>query len=336
MRSLIQVFIRHCEQWHDVHLSLPLSVLRRLSPAKNRLPRLRSLTIDACIDDLPWEKVVDTFECAPQLQCLILSPNIDPSMLKISWSQLKHCVAEERCVDDCLEYLRLTPNVEKCAIRPISLHSRRNSHPVQLSHLRSIDIQIGARGDPANIFDRLLVPALREISIWLGYFPWTSTPQLISLLSRCSLEKFRFYACDDHPCDDDTVQFLQASPSLLELDLLGSSTRCITKSFLTRFAYSENSTICTRLVPKLHTIRIHYAPSHFDILGFANALQSRMMLSGNGPTSRAASVAVLRTVEIHYSADEPLKLNPTALFQLRQLRDLGLNIRVLYGRECLL
>jgi hypothetical protein len=193
------------------------------------------------------------------------------------------------------------------------------------------------RGDLANLFDRLLLPKLRELSILLWNVPWTAISQLISLFSRGSLEKFSFYSnpTNPHPLDDDMIKVLQAASSLVQLDLTGSSPQCLTKSFLAQFTYhqqSENVNVPT-LVPMLRCIMVDYTPSFFDILAFADAIQSRMMVDGTGqPFSEPGC---RWTVKIRcfpaYGATE--SLNSIALSRLQQLHDLGLDLSIIYGRN---
>jgi hypothetical protein len=60
MKPLMNVFLLHCEQWYDIYLDVPPSVLGSLAPARNCLPRLQKLYIG---DEL--EETLNIFECAP-------------------------------------------------------------------------------------------------------------------------------------------------------------------------------------------------------------------------------------------------------------------------------
>ena len=189
---------------------------------------------------------------------------------------------------------------------------------------------------PGTFFDRLILPMLRELYIWLWNIPWTGIPELISLLSRGSLEKFKFYSnpTNRHPLSVDMIKVLLASPTIAELDLTGSSPQCMTESFLTRFAYNrhlENGN-APQLLPALHTIKVDYTRSFFDVLAFADAVQSRMAVND---TDVATSGVCLKTVEMRcfawFGATEPL--DSIALSRLQQLQDLGLDLRIIYGRN---
>jgi hypothetical protein len=316
----MQVFLIHCERWHDIHLSLPPAVMNSLSPAKNRLPRLQKLRIEGF-----FEETIDLFKCAPQLRYCHLGTPIVPSILQLPWNQLQSLHTGWHDVDGCLELLRLTPNLEECEMSLPQMIPRNLLPPVQLSRLRSITIY----GDPSNLIDRLLVPELRRISIRFPGAPWTAISQLASFFSRCSIRIFSFYSSSSgkHPPNDDMIELLQALPELVELDLQGDSSRYMTKSFLTQFAHrqgsEDSSALC--LVPMLQTMKVKYPPSAFDILAFADAIQSRMTSD------------VFKKLEIDFPGGvvaEPFE--PATMSRLRQLRDVGLDIRLLRGDKELL
>ena len=324
MRSLMKVFLLHCERWYDVRLSLPLSVLGSLSPARNRLPNLQKL----CIDD-SFDETVGVFECAPQLRSFYLPFN-RTSIIKIPWNQLQHFDTGFNEIDRCLELLRLTPNLKTCLMQ-LSSHTRLTNSPVQLSYLRHLTV----RGSLSHIFDMLLLPELQEIYIDIQCCRWTATPQLTSLLSQCSLKCLSFSTDVHHASDNDMIQILQACSSLVQLRLRNLGAQCITKYFLAHFAYDQASESSKMLlVPRLRTIIVDYAPQRFDMFDFAGAIQSRMMLSDEGQAPNDTSFARLETVEINCLRGE--FFDTETLSRLRHLRDTGLKVSLLQGSKDLL
>jgi hypothetical protein len=331
---LIQVLLMHCDRWRNVYLCMPISDFRCLSPARNRIPQLQRLLVDVrCPNSPPPTETIDAFEYAPQLHSFNLVPNFPTSLFKVPYHQLKHSDLLRRDADDILKYLSLTPNLETCVVSPDVAESQHP--PVLLLNLRYIHIIIG--GDLGNFFDKLLFPNLHELSILLWNVPWTAIPQL-TLFSRGSLHKFSFYSNPTNPRDGDMIKVLLAAPSLVELDLTGSSPRLMTKYFLSQFARHHHlqNAGAPQLLPALHTIKVDYTPSFFDMLAFAEAVQSRMAVNGaDRASSEAASGAYLRTVQIRcfpaYNATE--SLNSVALSRLQQLRDIGLDLSIIYGRN---
>jgi hypothetical protein len=70
---------------------------------------------------------------------------------------------------------------------------------------------------------------------------------------------------------------------------------------------------------------VDYAPSYFDILEFADTIQSRMAFD------------VFKRVQIRFLPPRVAEsFNPATLPRLRQLRDIGLDISVPYGGKDLL
>jgi hypothetical protein len=245
------------------------------------------------------------------------------SVAKVPWNQLREFNTGYCNVDDYSAYLRLTPNLE-VLIAWLGWSEPRHSHSlVQLPHLHSLSI----RGNLAYALDKLMLPELRSISIDSQGVKWTTIPQLASILSQCSIESLSFNA-DFHLSDDNMIQLLQMCPSLLKLVLLGSSSCCMTKSFLSQLAYHRDSDIATtELVPRLHTITLDYVPSYFDMLDFVDAIQSRIMLGGEDRPE--SEVTRIKTVEVRGIVE------PAILSRLRQLKamDPEMDMRVLSGRK---
>jgi hypothetical protein len=120
------------------------------------------------------------------------------------------------------------------------------------------------------------------------------------------------------------IEHLQASPELVELNLRGHSSQALTKTFLAHFASEQSPEGSTAhgLVPMLHTLRVDYTPAlalRFNIFEFASALQSRIAFD------------ILKRVEIRCVTVVNANFMTVEMPRLRQLRDMGLNIRVLDG-----
>lgn len=315
MQRLMQVLLAHCEHWYDIRLAVNMPILRALSPAKNRLPMLQKLYI--CMTNVD---AFDIFNSAPQLRYFYLAGYNVLSKIQIPWNQLQYCDTGNLQTDLCLDLFSLTPNLVRCTVSPSGQESSEPRSPVQLPHLRSITIS-----RTVQLLDKLLVPELHEISFRDTITTGKSAQQLTSFLLRCPVRKLSF--ASKYEVIHDLGQFLQASPALLELELLGWTAQSMTTSFLARFTHGNSSKDlgAPQMLPLLHTMVIDYSPSHFDILDFADSIQSRMVFD------------VLKRVEIrllpHVSAKS---LHSATLRRLRRLRDIGLDISVLCDNRELL
>ena len=306
MKPLMKVFLLHCEQWYSIHISVPLPVLESLMPARSHLPRLQKLSLDV----EPYEPLC-IFKCAPRLQWLKLTSDLDPSMVVAPWSQIEYFDTGRCNVDHCLKLLCATSNLKTCVIDLISSEPSQSHSSIQLLRLRPMTIS----GNPTHFFDTLLLPNLREISITQSY--WTATSQLTSLLSRCSLAKLSLTI--GNLSDDDMIRVLQACPSLVQLDLYYQR---MSTFFLAQFAYRrapENSTT-QQLAPMLHTMNITYRGTEFDIPDIADAIQSRIISNSKGLASD--EITGLQTVKICYKIAFHSPNLPT-LSRLRQLKGTG-------------
>jgi len=146
-------FLRHCEWWYDIHISVPLPVLESLTPAKNRLLRLQRLSLDVQLFEF-----LGIFQCAPRLRWLKLDSSLEPSLINAPWNQNRVFRHGNARIDHTLELLRATPNLKECVIKLISSEPRRSHFSVELLHLRSMTIS----GNPTYFFDTLLLPKLKK------------------------------------------------------------------------------------------------------------------------------------------------------------------------------
>jgi len=317
LQPLMDVFLLHCERWYDIRLSLPARILGFLVPAKNHLPQLHKLYIGGEL----MVQTLDIFEFAPQLRSVQLDLITPPFVVKVPWSQIECFDMGRRTVDECLELLRATPNLEKCVVRLTQSQPRDSHSPVQLFRLRSMIIT----GESLHLFDTLLLPKLQEISIALLNDRWTATQQLISLLSQCSLETLCLNIAHPPP-SDDMIQILQTCSSLVRLDLLGESLGCMTTSFLARFALHQDpeNLMVKELVPMLQTLTIDYTPARCKISHFIDAIQSRVSSNDQGLASD--HITSLHRVEIRDCLGRGF--DQVILSRLRQLAGTGLDIFV--------
>ena len=78
---------------------------------------------------------------------------------------------------------------------------------------------------------------------------------------------------------------------------------------------------------------VDYEPLYFDMVDFVDAIQLRMMFGEGRLVSEDLSAARLKTVEIRHIRGI---FEPTMLLRLRQLKAIGLDIRVLLEQRDLL
>jgi hypothetical protein len=100
----------------------------------------------------------------------------------------------------------------------------------------------------------------------------------------------------------------------------------MTTSFFAQFAYRRGPEDLTteRLVPALRTINIDYSGTEFNILDFADAIQSRIISNSEGPASD--DITGLQTVKIHYRSDGSIRnFDSPILSRLRQLTGLEIS-----------
>jgi hypothetical protein len=268
----------------------------------------------------------DVFALVPRLRHLYLDSYYPPSEFQLPWSQLQFCDmgTHGHEYDSCLGLLRLAPNLEECVILPYN--SGEVSHnPAQLSRVHRMQIY----QNPIRFLNKLLLPELRELFLDDDdSFPWIATLQLPPLLAKYPLKLLSFKGC--HIDDLEMIQILRSCSLLVQLELRGCSARVMmTNAFLSQFTYHRSFAYSKMplLAPRLRTTKVDYDPQEFDMLAFADAIQSRVTLDGIVLDSDNTSVTKLETVEIrvlHVSS-----LDSVIQLRLCQLRDIGLKISLL-------
>jgi hypothetical protein len=175
--------------------------------------------------------------------------------------------------------------------------------------------------DPIYFLNKLLLPELRELFLEDddGCARMVTPP----LLGQYPLELLSIDGCLVY--DDRMIQILRSCSSLVQLELRKCSVEAMTNTFLTQFTYhgSSKKSQMPTLVPRLRTLKVDYHSKKFDMLAFADAIQSRMTLDGIVLDSENTSVTKLETVEI--CALRPC-FEPGIQPRLYQLRDMGLKI----------
>jgi hypothetical protein len=132
------------------------------------------------------------------------------------------------------------------------------------------------------------------------------------------------------------IKVLLAVPSLIQLELIGSTPQCMTKLFLEQLTCHRQSDDADppTILPMLRSITVDYTPSFFDILTFADAIQSRMVDVTGQPALGAVSPC-LRTVQIRcfppFQAPTSEPLDSIALSRLQRLQNLDLDLSIIHG-----
>ena len=131
-------------------------------------------------------------------------------------------------LDDVIEILHHSSNLVDCSFG-FNYQKRGTAHPlVHLPHLAKLAIE--TQMSPANLFDWLVVPRLRNLDVLLDYcgddndmgtvwWDWLEPLLLLIFRSSCSIQSFSFKTRDINFNADDLTRCLQAMPALQDLTL---------------------------------------------------------------------------------------------------------------------
>jgi hypothetical protein len=158
----------------------------------------------------------DIFLDAPQL--LELDSVHPPGVLKFPFPQIKEYTTSGLKTRECVEILRMVPNVTFCRFDNMR-SSRLLNHPPVVSYIHFLTI--GTCCDLGTFFSLLTLPALSQFS--LGFprrRPWPQA-EFMSLMSRSSCQLQRLELCCICITSEDLLCCLKAMPLLRELEVDG-------------------------------------------------------------------------------------------------------------------
>lgn len=322
---IVDMLIRHVERWEVVDFDLPLSLLRQILPARNRLTSLRNLSIRVPSIVIMPPMPMDLFESASRMTKLAISHDVILAFA-FPWTQLTSLtVSTSISLEQCYDILNRTPNLVECHF--VEIFGRRIDPPratIHLANLRKLDIT-KAHKEPGTLFDYLSLPALRNFSYYdSAHEPIWPHSQFLSLLSRssCPLEKLVLVLRHAPLGDCDLIECLRRTPSLMHLEL-GYGTH-ITNRALEQLTLPWSMPQADFLLPNLETL--HFAASpEFSDTSFIAMIESRRYFDSaeqcNGGQQTYASL--LKKLVVRFSRYP----GETIIVSLRKWAKGGLDIR---------
>ncbi|KAJ7038868.1 hypothetical protein C8F04DRAFT_330840 [Mycena alexandri] len=112
-KTLLRVLDSHSRRWRDVTLKLPFNYFPRL--AARSLPLLERLTLSAH-GSPDIINPISAFRHAPILHHVCFEGGMHPADVNLPWEQLTSVELYGASADDCLELLRLAPDVTRCVL----------------------------------------------------------------------------------------------------------------------------------------------------------------------------------------------------------------------------
>ncbi|KAF7985476.1 hypothetical protein HWV62_5247 [Athelia sp. TMB] len=317
---VLNLFASRSEQWREVDLLLPSSMMDHFSSIHNRLPKLQWLSVGS-LDEEPQD--VDMFEVAPQLASFQFAENLSPHHVVIPWTQLRHC--DLGCTGSPQEYLdtlRLMSSVETCRLYIMNGHDfMLECIPFKLQRLRSLVISDNSGNSTLLLY--MDAPELREFSMKaLAFIPQAMSQDLVPWIrSHKKLQRLTLGSRSTMRPDEDRgpmLALLRGTPDLRELHLLGEVFPGILIAFVDAFS---------ALLPRLQAIVVEYDPNPYagaappqDVLRFLDVVSSR---SGTG----LRRVEIICTINEGQSRSELASIVPAELStRIAELRRAGLDI----------
>lgn len=178
--TAIEVIRKYASRWKDLDLRLPTSCYKFLPASDETLPLLRSLNLNPPGGQGERRHKVDMSNSA-KIQHLSLSCVYLISM-KFQWVHVTHLRLEAFYVDECLEALRQSPQLEVCSLHNIIGGDDGHvlpSPPLILPALHTLSIENEKDTHIALLLDTIAIPQAT-------YFSYTGRT-LVHTSSLCSL-----------------------------------------------------------------------------------------------------------------------------------------------------
>jgi hypothetical protein len=330
-QSVIDMIVNHSHQLRLFDVSLRPSVFQLLAPLKSRLPMLQTLRLHVHTSPGHLRHPCDVFEDVPRLR--VLDTSCPPGMFVLPLKQIVQCSLLDLGIDNCLEILHRSPNVNTCTFTRTDgffhFHSPVVSHVKSLSITEFLDdaFKFGFQ----LLLTSLTLPSLREIFIEnsKGYH-WPQAG-FMGLLSRSSCQLRKLVLSRARISNRDLVSCLEATPTLEELEIGDMATPSdadhtyahpINDTVLQALSHRAGWSSQRTLLPSLHSLRI-WGDSKFCHSIFLKMIESRWL--GTLPTG----LTRLQRVDVDLTIYDMLwDFMPQTWDRVEELRNQGLDIRL--------
>lgn len=229
-RAIFKILDRYSSRWHSLNISITPIVLSCLQP--DHLPLLEQLHVDVPFN-VGNPDCVLSFPPSPRLKEVGIHAFIHSMLpplpnIGIQWDNVTHVSAETLAIHDCLEFLRLVPQLVHCTFHNIVVADRdpplRHSElPILSPALTYLSLSC-YQSSPCPFLDKVVFPSLETLILYdVSY----GMDRLMTFLRRsaCSLHTLSLRQLNIGKVDTLTrlLQFL--SPSLTKLDISQSPRR---------------------------------------------------------------------------------------------------------------
>ncbi|KDR86091.1 hypothetical protein GALMADRAFT_150403 [Galerina marginata CBS 339.88] len=335
----IKLINQHSNRWQRLDLSVPFPLVSEFCGDSNPVSIMRTLRIDL--------ERIRGIRSGGQFSMRNVKPhptNVSLSSLRlkavdIEWNNVTQAVVKDLQVDECFELLRRAPKLRRCKLASFSTYRPgQEQFPIPENiivhhQLRNLSLEFPVGSDAvSSICNKVSFPALLRLSCTMDECI-VPTQSLVSFLKRssCALEKLLIMdASFDN--DDMMIDLLQATPSLVRLDLLPhrwanySPDRLFERLARTSIAKDEDNIF----LPKLRFFRYHVEENiSWDLVpGIFGSLHEL-----DNPRRRP-----LESVWIHFDREvengEPLRyIDKNTLPRLLSILEAGLDLDVGYPTE---
>ncbi|PPQ71001.1 hypothetical protein CVT26_014264 [Gymnopilus dilepis] len=181
--AALEVMRRHAARWKDLDLRIPTSCYRFLPRREETLPLLQSLHVNPPGGQGERKHVLDMSSSA-RIHSLSLSCVFLISM-KFRWDQITDLQLEAFYVDECLEALRQTSQLESCTLRNIIRGEDGHAYPgtpLCLPHLKYLSIDNEKDTHIGSLLDTISAPDLQHFSYCGRYL--NHCAQICTLVAR--------------------------------------------------------------------------------------------------------------------------------------------------------
>ncbi|KAJ7706697.1 hypothetical protein B0H17DRAFT_1174756 [Mycena rosella] len=265
------------------------------------------------------------FLTATRLRSVTLAVS-DTARFPMPWAQLKYLNLEDSDPQLCLDILLQCTDIVSAKINSRAW-SRLPPAPavatITLPRLEDLSLEFGpGRADHiAPIFERMTVPNLRKMHIWIEPWPPETSDAFTQFQDRApNLEELSIQSCD--LSSDELHAILVRAPSLTKLEL-ESCFHCIDDFLLDELTYSPLDAV--HLAPRLQTLNLYSISDRFAAKKMGKMVRSRWW-SDKNLQALTQPPAVARWKRVNISCDDEEKFEPALQAKMEQYRSEGLDV----------
>ncbi|TFK30381.1 hypothetical protein FA15DRAFT_662339 [Coprinopsis marcescibilis] len=164
--TLFQIILGHASRWKGIDLQVPTAYYEDLSAPGASFSSLQSLIINPSGGQGDRSHVLNWSACTPKLRNISLF-SVYLNTVRVRWDNITRVHAKAFYIDECIEFMRRTPNLEYCNFYSVIRGDDGHNPPadlIEVPHLRTLSLVTERTVDAGRILTKLDSPQMTGLT----------------------------------------------------------------------------------------------------------------------------------------------------------------------------